>query len=443
MATARTTTDRSESDSSGWVRRLLQVGGFFLLIAWAGWWAKSLHHHHLVGARQTWVSAWSFLGLDFQNNYYASRHWLAGGDPYRDAIGDPNGRKFCYPPPVLPLFAWCGWVDVRVAVVIWTCVLAGLAVLGAVLALRTRRELALSGVPWTCGVAAILYSTPVLFALERGNCDLILLLPITAAALALRSRSRWSDAVAGSCLALAAAIKIYPAFLVLGLLPLRRFRAFAWSAATGLVLLALAWDQWFLFRANVQELVAQNTPFANGAISSDTHSISGCWLLLWPGTRLAWLARIPGVVGALLAVLPGLLWISWRIARLKQPNRLLFPYFTWIAACATFVPPVSNDYNLFFLPLSALALWDRRDPVPVHMGMTLLLLWAEPLVLSPSAQLLLAFKFLALAGVGLSLATRLGEQADRESRGKRPIHVQGVIEQRARVVWSEPESSCV
>ena len=60
----------------------------------------------------------------------------------------------------------------------------------------------------------------------------------------------------------------------------------------------------------------------------------------------------------------------------------------------TFLPPVSNDYNLFFLPVAALAVWDRRDPVVVHMLMGLLALWWQPLGLPLDGKLLLVIKVL-------------------------------------------------
>lgn len=76
------------------------------LALWAGWWGLSWKRNTLVHVNQTWIMGWRFLGLDFLNNYQASRHWLAGGDAYRDTIDDPLSRAFCYPPLVLPTFAW-------------------------------------------------------------------------------------------------------------------------------------------------------------------------------------------------------------------------------------------------------------------------------------------------------------------------------------------------
>src|SRR5439155_2943246 len=90
-------------------------------------------------------------------------------------------------------------------------------------------------------LAALLCSTPLFYAMERGNYDLLVLLLVLPAVWALRSQAWWRNGLAGSCLALAAWIKIYPAILLLGLLPLRRLRAF-WCG--GLVALGLGVLQW-------------------------------------------------------------------------------------------------------------------------------------------------------------------------------------------------------
>src|SRR5947209_5750187 len=94
-------------------QRNLFVVGVVLLLGWAAVWAVSLKHNTFLGAfgraRHTWVPAWTSLGLDFLNAYHASNHWLQGGDPYTaKQFGDPLDRHVCYPPVILPLFAWCG-----------------------------------------------------------------------------------------------------------------------------------------------------------------------------------------------------------------------------------------------------------------------------------------------------------------------------------------------
>ncbi len=83
----------------------------------------------------------------------------------------------------------------------------------------------------------------------------------------------------------------------------------------------------------------------------------------------------------------------------------------WVVALATFFPPVSNDYNFCVMPLVVLAVWDRRDPLLVHVAMALLLVWWQPLALMIGGRTLLVFKLLGLAAAGVSLAERAAAPA--------------------------------
>ena len=103
--------------------------------------------------------------------------------------------------------------------------------------------------------------------------------------------------------------------------------------------------------------------------------------------------------------------VAYRVSRCAEPNRILYPYLLWLAAAATFIPKVSIDYNLVFLPLAIIAVWDRRDPVLVHLCMAFMFLWAQPLGVPIGPILLLGFKYLSLAAVAVSLAWRAREQA--------------------------------
>jgi hypothetical protein len=90
----------------------------------------------------------------------------------------------------------------------------------------------------------------------------------------------------------------------------------------------------------------------------------------------------------------------------------------WIVALATFVPQVSNDYNLCFLPLAVLAVWDRRDPLLVHVAVALLLLWWQPLSMSIDPKLLLLCKLLGLGAATVCLVERAREQSQLAELGQ-------------------------
>jgi hypothetical protein len=224
----------------------------------------------------------------------------------------------------------------------------------------------------------VLFSTPVLFALERGNIDLVVLLAILVALRLMRDRSPAGDGLAGVVLAIAAWTKLYPGLLVLGLLALRRGRV--------LLCFVLAGGVIGTRRRRRARAVPGEQPADGGACSRGgedgvvhplQHSLTGLWRHLWVETPLRpLLADIPGRYAAAVLLPPLLLWVGIRVHRCPDRSRLAYPFLLWIVAVATFVPPVANDYNLFFLPMAALAVWDRRDPVWVHMMMALQVLCA-------------------------------------------------------------------
>lgn len=385
--------------------------GLAMLALWAVVWRTSTRRDHLVGGQRSWVPAYHYLGIDFLNNYLASRHWLSGGNPYTESIGDPRegtplGGQFIYPPTLLPVFAWCQLVSFKVATRIWIVALALMAGIGAMVAWRCRKQLGLTDVPWPFALAAILCSTPVIFAMERGNCDLLVLLPIAGAAWALQRRSVGADFLAGGCLALAAWIKLYPAVLVLCLPALRRPRALVAFAVINLAILVPSLPYVGPLLANQRIVTTTQKPTI---FYPSVHTLSAYWDITWPGTPLAWLGRFPGTAIAATFILTLALWMTWQLRRCPDGERLAYPYLLWLAALATFLPPISNDYNFFYLPLAALALWDRRDPVLVHVLMAFLLLWWQPAMLSIGPKLLFAFKMAGFLGVTMSFVQRMRE----------------------------------
>jgi hypothetical protein len=385
----------------------LAIAGVAMLVGLAFWWYASLQQDRLVKGHRTWVPLANWIGVDFLSNYHASRHWLAGGDPYTEPFGDPLNRPFVYSPVVLALFGWCRSVTAHQAVVIWTVALAVMAAIGAAVCWRTRRQLGLWPLPLPFLMAALLASFPIVFEMERGNCDLLVLMLIVIAAGALGKHSLPRDLAAGFCVAVAVWIKIYPALLLPGLVAARRPRALV-CAAVAYLAIGLA-D----YPDTLRHVHAMRSYIADYDIGlhPTAHPFGTYWKHLWAGTRLAALTKIPGTVGACGVLAPLVLWVTYNLFRQRSGGALLYPYFAWLAAVGTFLPPVSNDYNLFFLPVAALAAWDRRDRVIVHLLMGLLLLWWQPLQLSMSGELVFGFKLLGLGAVGTSLIARSREQA--------------------------------
>ncbi len=90
---------------------------------------------------------------------------------------------------------------------------------GGVAAWRTRRELGIDSIPPSLIVAAILYCTPAVFAVERGQADPMIIPAIIASAWLLR-RGAWAEVTAGGLLGLTAWIKYYPGLVVVVLIAL-------------------------------------------------------------------------------------------------------------------------------------------------------------------------------------------------------------------------------
>jgi len=141
--------------------------------------------------------------------------------------------------------------------------------------------------------------------------------------------------------------------------------------------------------------------------------------------HLSWLSQLPGTAGWVLLVFPLVLWVSYWIAKVSNPSRLLYPYFLWLTAAATYLPPIANDYSLIFLPLAVWAVWDRRDNVIAHFAMVLTLIWLQPIWLPQSNTFLWFSKLISLTGVALILVRRASEQIAIECQTQR-IEAAGV-----------------
>lgn len=391
-------------------QRYASLLGWVLLIVWLIWWVSNLIHYRMAFAEITWIRFPAF-GVDFINHVDKGvRTWVAGGDPYAE-----RHLLLAYPPIVLRLFMWAKLTAPEISVRIWICLAAAFAVVGALASVRTRRELGLAQIPASLGVAVILYSTPVLFALERANYDLLIIPLVVGAVVLMRRKTETADVIAAFLLAVAIWAKLYPGLLVLAILALQRWRLTIWLAVFG-TLIGLA-DVPELMRFLVNNKIHIDQAWAISRWLSDTihpwnHPLPNDWPALWSGTPLAWL---PGQLGAALLLGAPLLWVSSHMYRSPDRDRLILPYFFWVIALGTFVPPVSNDYNLTPLPLAVLAIWNRDNRWFVHVALAALLLWWQPFHFplpvtghSPlgGGRVILFIKLAGLIATGVALVER-------------------------------------
>ena len=386
-----------------------------LLILWCFWWATGLQRLELKGISHLWFpSNWGKgIGCDFINHVdHAARVWWNGGDPYADKI-----VFFPYPPSSMRFFAWVNLMSPRAALMVWCFAMAIIIAAAAYAASRWRQRLALVEIPPVAALVLILFSTPTLFAMERGQSDPLSLLFILTALPLLQHPARWSQYLAGAVLCLTPWVKAYPGLIFVGLIGLRKWRALAGFSIAGLAIAA-----YFLLTGEMQKFLVNNSEhilrseylvlLSSGVLHPWEHPLSSGLASLWLGSTFHWLGLLPGKIIAVALLISALVWVSYHVYTCPRRETVVYPYLLWIVALATFVPPVSNDYNLVFLPLAVLAAWDRRDPLLVQVALALLLIWWQPIGMSISGNAFLVIKLLGLGAVAVCLVERTCEQAE-------------------------------
>lgn len=147
------------------------------------------------------------LGADL-HNLYAFHQCAARNDPYLAsgfACGDVAGRDMFYPPALYWAFAWVRPLTAEAVTLIWTTVVA-VGTFASLLAFAPAARWRGDG---RLGLFAglLLLGYPLLFALERANNDVLVLLCWAGAMVAWRAGR---PALSGAAIGLATALKLYP-----------------------------------------------------------------------------------------------------------------------------------------------------------------------------------------------------------------------------------------
>jgi hypothetical protein len=392
--------------SSAW-QRFRQTGPSTATIAlalWAVWWSVALIKLDLPFAG--WTNFVPVFGADFTTQTdYAARTWSGYADPYAD-----QRHLFHYPPVVIRLFAWTPYFSTPTALRIWVVVLAGLVSAGTVLAWKTRRELGVEQIPLPVALACVLFSGPVVFALERANFDLITLAAILLALQLDRRGGKFAEVAAGCLLAVGPWVKIYPGLIGVALFALRRYRMLAGFVAGGIAI-GLAAPAETLRSFEILQLAMERFR-GQPLLGAWAHSVSIAWLEIAHHAKLSGfgvLAKVPSWLVAAAVLAPALVWVCLRVYQCNKRRLLSYPLLLWVVAVASFVPEIAHDYNLVFLPLAAVAVYSRRGPSIVHAGMVLLLVGLQPFALPINPFVLLLFKLAGLYAVGAMLVQRANE----------------------------------
>jgi Glycosyltransferase family 87 len=191
----------------------------------------------ITGLRALWhVDVWPWLGVPSRPSLFVDARNVAaavecsrlGHDPLVDNPCDPWGRAMFYP-RVWLLLRWTG-LDQRHTLLFGALIGALFVVL--VIALLPRLS-----VPEGALVAAAVCSPAVMFAIERGNMDLLVFCGLALAAVIWRRGSATAQYAAVGLVLLTAVAKLYPAVALLAFLPVRRRRT---AVAAGAALLVFA-----------------------------------------------------------------------------------------------------------------------------------------------------------------------------------------------------------
>lgn len=424
---------KSDRPQSG-VQKLLTFVGVFLFAVWLLWWGVSLSAtiptllhgpDNFLYGDWIWVPAFPFIGLDFVHNYTAARTWMSGGNPYVEMKGDPLFPRYTYTPQVLPFFAWCSLFEPNLhtrlampwamaganlpmsisthAIIVWTAAIAFFSSLSGYAIWLWRKTADLVQIPLILIIAAVLISTPVVFEMERGNCNILPVILIVGTAILLNRKNNWTaDIFAALFIASATSIKAYAIFAILPIIAAKRYRATILTLLAGLVLISLFWQDTLAFG---KALRAASNVYECPMVPT-LHPIVTLWPQLAGGTLLKVIP--PQAAGFIFIILPTLAVAYW-LWKSSTSIKLILPATMWFVAMGTYLPHVSNDYNYIFFILAALALWDKRDPFWVHMIMSLVLLWWQPFMIGFSFVAIFWIKLAGAYAIGYCLLRRCRE----------------------------------
>jgi hypothetical protein len=328
---------------------------------------------------------------DFVQEWTSARNWMRG-QPIYDDLGRSVAAHIrpdlvstlpiqynAHPPVAVLLSLPFGVLPYHQAVVVWN-LLSLAALVASVGLVLGRRGLGAPRWMWWPVGSLLLISSPLAHQVYMAQLNLVLLLLFTLAWRLERSgRAVWSGAVVG----LAAAVKIFPGFLVLYFLAQRRWRALAASAASVLFLNALS--LLVLGAAAWRDYVTVVMPAVAGFRAAWANaSIPGFWAKLFdpPNPVVMPLAYAPEAARVLTAVscLAFALTTIWAASRATCRAQRDCAF----AACcvgAILLSPVVWHHYFVILTLPLLILWCRLPPTwltRVILSMAILLLIINP-----------------------------------------------------------------
>ena len=409
-STKKTGTSRSPR-STKVLRAVGLWGGAALLVVWAIWWGLSFNEFSFYQRERFGFPAWHSLGLDFFHNYGAAIMWMNGGNPFHSDFGDPRGT-FGYSPVVLPAFFWSVAAGFETATFIWFVMSVAVLGLAVYVVTKYRQEQRRADIPWPLTAALLLWSMPVLFSLERGQCDELPLLMICLTFLVLRRQTWQNDILAALMIGYATWVKAYPGLLIPGLAVIGRFRTSALSLAAVVVFGGASFlivPDWLSTAGTTQKdrvgALSETMAWLKGQPVKPTemtieanyttflHSLTTLFPSVLKAVHLDKLATVPGFLLSLGLCTTIIGLVSWGLWKSPRRSDLAFPFMMWLCLMGTFVIPISYDYNLIYVPLLLLALLPSlRGRTLTWMLVLVCLPWLQPFALLQSVELVVVMK---------------------------------------------------
>lgn len=298
------------------------------------------------------VDIWPYLGVgraptlffDARNVAAAADCWALGYDPLIENPCDPTGRVMNYP-RVWVLLHYLGLTQDRT--LLFGSIVVALFLLSLLLLLGPL------SIKQGVVVALAVTSPAVMFAIERGNIDLLLFAVFVAAVFAWKARERLSPLLSPALIVVAAIAKLYAVF-ALPAYALTGDRRVRWALPAGIVLLGgyvvLTLDD---FRAVLSAPEGGRTGSYGARIL-----IGYLYHLAWPGEWLHGNLLAQGIAILFLVVLAAAAWV-WARRRLAWPPgveqaspELLAFHLGSLTFLGTFALRRSGDYRLVLLLLT-------------------------------------------------------------------------------------------
>lgn len=264
----------------------------------------------------------SYHQLDLVKSVYS----VSGTDAH-----DIQSRNLIYPPLLFWHFYWLKWFTPRVSYLIWT--MASLLTMGVGLIFwkDLRPSLASEKLGLIFFILLFLVQYPSLFALERGNNDVLVLLYWTLAYLNFRRKNYF---FVGFFLGFVTTLKLYPAIGVLFLI--------------GAMVCVAKSDRLILLRGLGGMVSGVVVPTL--LLFEDSKLYFATVLPQWMQVKMnmPWLNHsVPSNMGPRqTAFYFFTLWSVWAWAGFKNIKRQPASIFAGALACSTFFSGVSFDYNL-------------------------------------------------------------------------------------------------